>query len=205
MFLFFDRIRLRTDAILAYRWREDEVTYSKGLFKKERKLVYRIEMYPAFSNHQIEDQEYVEEFEDLELGRQRLKEIRQLCSDFVLIDEYYVNPRAILGYRLNEMRNLSTLHFYTTLGEMVYFTEEYDTVSEGLQRYRELSVWMPDFISFGDICLNKELILSYELRNTGEAYALSVYTGVPSLSVWEETFPSRLQAEDRLKALEDQL
>lgn len=205
MFLFFDRIRLRLDSILAYRWKEEEVTYSKGLFKKEKKTVYQIEVYPSFANHQIEDQEYVEEFEDETLARQRLKEVRQLCSDFLLIDNYYVNPKAILGYQLNESRSHSSLHFYTVLGEEIYFLEEFETVSEGVQRYRELSAWLPHFIPFAEVCLNKDLIVSYELRNTGEEYALSVYTTIRSFEVWEETFQSRLQAEDRLKALEEQL
>lgn len=205
MFLFFDRIRLRLDSILAYRWKEEEVTYSKGLFKKEKKMIYRIEVYPSFTNQQIEEQEYVEEFEDETLGRQRLKEIRQLCSDFLLIDEYYVNPKAILGYQLKEFRSRASLHFYTVLGETVYFLEEFETISEGVQRYRELSAWLPQFIPFNEVCLNKDWIVSYELSNTGEAYALSVYTTIRSLEVWQEQFQSRLQAEDRLKMLEEQL
>lgn len=198
MFLLFDHVRLRTDSILAYRWQEYQVTQSKGFFKKEKISKYRIELYPSF----LSEQHYVEEFEDEKKARERLGEIKKICSTFILIDEYYVNPKNILAYQLKEFRGESSLHFYTTLGESVYFVENFETVSDGLQRYRELSSWLPNFIKFSELQLNKDLVVSYELKNTGEDYVLSFYTVANSVEGWTETFQSRLQAEDRLRAVE---
>ena len=100
MFLLFDHVRLKADSILAYRWQEYQVTQSKGFFKKEKISKYRIELYPSF----LSEQHYVEEFEDEKQARGRLGEIKKLCSTFILIDEYYVNPKNILAYQLKEFR-----------------------------------------------------------------------------------------------------